>query len=76
MEFRKATDGLAGCFSLDEIAAAMQMSGNTIRRARMDPSSPNARSAPPGWQKTLARLARIRARDLLRLADQLDRDAT
>jgi hypothetical protein len=73
MDFKTATDRIAGCYSLDEVAAALGVSGNTVRRARMDPASANARPAPEGWEAVIAKLARKRGGELVKLADQLER---
>jgi len=73
MDFKRATDAIAGCCSADEVAAALGVSTNTIRRARMDPDNRNARPAPAGWQQAVARLARQRAKELTRLAEALER---
>jgi hypothetical protein len=51
---RGTTDLIAGCFSHAEIADAAGVSLQSIRQARLDPSSPSYRSPPPGWQKILA----------------------
>lgn len=73
MDFRKATDALTTCPTMAQLADAMGVAENTIARARMDPASRNARTAPPGWQKAVAKLARKRARDLEKLAEDLER---
>lgn len=72
MDFKAATDAFAGCFSLDEIGEALGVSGNTVRRARMDPKSSHSRSAPPGWEAALAKLAKAKGKELARLAEQLE----
>lgn len=71
MDFKTATDRVAGCISHAEIAEAAGVSVQTIRQARLDPSAPGHRPPPVGWQDTLGRLARQRAQDLNLLADRL-----
>lgn len=71
MEFKTATDRVAGCISHTEIAEAAGVSVQTIRQARLDPSAPGHRPPPRGWQELLARLARERSADLTRFADEL-----
>lgn len=56
----------------DEIAAVTGVSTNTIRRTRADSSTRNYRPPPGGWKAALARLARERAVDLHKLAEELD----
>jgi hypothetical protein len=75
MDFKEATSKLTDCPTLDDIARACDVARNTVLRARMDPNSPNARPAPAGWERTIARLARMRAKELARLADALERRA-
>ena len=75
MDFKEATDRLTECPTLEELAAELGVALNTIARARMDPSSPNARSAPPGWEKAVAKLAEKRGRESLKLANELRKEA-
>lgn len=72
MDFKTATDRIAGCISHAEIAEAAGVSIQTIRQARMDPSSPSFRNPPAGWQAVLARLARERSRELAEFATQVE----
>jgi hypothetical protein len=72
MEFKTATDRLAGCITHAEIAEACGVSIQSIRQARMDPKSPSYRNPPEGWKAVLARLARERADQLSRFAASLD----
>ncbi len=58
--------------SLADIAAELGPAPQTVRRARMDPSSPNYRPAASGWEKVVAKLARERAGELLKLAEELE----
>lgn len=76
MEFKTATDrAAAACITLRDVAEACDVSLNTIDRARLAASSPNARPAPAGWQAAVAGLARARGTELLRLADELEQRA-
>jgi hypothetical protein len=71
MDFKTATDRVAGCISHAEIAEAAGVSVQTIRQARLDPSAPGHRPPPAGWREVLARLARERAEELRRFAGQV-----
>lgn len=73
MDFKEATDTLLSHnVTAESIAAVLGVSRNTVLRARMDVSSPNARPAPPEWRRRLALLARQHSETLATLADQLD----
>lgn len=71
MDFKTATDRVAGCISHAEIAEAAGVSVQTIRQARLDPSAPGHRPPPAGWQSVLARLARNRSRELVAFAEEV-----
>ena len=73
MNFREATGALTACHTMGEIAEAIGVAKNTVLRARMVATSPNARAAPPRWEKAVVKLARKRAADLVKLAVQLER---
>lgn len=72
MDFKTATDRVAGCISHAEIAEAAGVSIQTIRQARMDPISLSYRNPPAGWRAVLARLADERAGELQDFARELD----
>lgn len=73
MEFRKATDRASGtCISLADLADAVGVPHQSLRRARLDRDSPSYRQPPAGWERALAKLARKRARELDRLAEELE----
>jgi hypothetical protein len=76
MDFRAATDRVAGCITHVELAKMLGVSPQTVRTARLHPESPNYRNPPPGWEAALAKLARKRGGELVKLAEQLDREAT
>jgi len=73
MDFRKASDRATGaCITLAAIAEACGTAPQTLRRARMDPGTPNYRKPPDGWEGALAQLARQRAEYLIGLAKELE----
>lgn len=71
MDFKTATDRVAGCISHAEIAEAAGVSVQTIRQARLDPSAPGHRPPPAGWRAFLAYVVRRRASELIKYADEL-----
>jgi hypothetical protein len=71
MDFKTATDRVAGCISHAEIAQACGVSIQTIRQARMDPGSASYRNPPSNWKAVLAQLARERSEKLVDFADEL-----
>lgn len=76
MDFKTATDRVTGaCVTLADVSAAAGVSDSKVRRARMDPKSSEYRSPPDGWQLAIAELAEKRARELVKLAEQLRREA-
>lgn len=75
VNFKDATDELIDRVTLPEIASACGASVNAVERARMDPTSHSYRSAPPGWELAVARLARERGGSLLKLADEIEEQA-
>jgi CRP-like cAMP-binding protein len=59
LDFKTATDEmLALGITTAAIAERLGVSPNTVSRARMDPSSPNARAAPDRWQPALREMLR------------------
>lgn len=75
MSLREVSYKLAEGITVAEQAQALGVSENTVFRARMDPSMPNARPAPSGWQRPLADLAERRAREFADLAARLRSEA-
>lgn len=71
MDFKTATDRVAGCISHAEIAEAAGVSVQTIRQARLDPSAPGHRPPPGRWREVLIKLVRQRATELGVFADDL-----
>ena len=73
MDFKTASDRVTGaCVTLDDIAVAAGVSDSLIRRARLDPAGSSFRRPPAGWEKAIAKLARERAGELLKLAEELE----
>ena len=73
MDFKTASSrATETCITLSDIAAACGVADNTIRRARMNPSSSNYRPVAPGWEPAIAKLARERAGELVRLSEELE----
>jgi hypothetical protein len=71
MDFKTATDSVAGCITHAEIAEACGVSIQSIRQARMDPSSSSYRNPPGGWEAVLSALAKKRAEALLVFANKV-----
>ena len=71
MEFVEAMERLKRAVTDDEVAAAAGVSTNTIRRTRADRATRNYRPPPTGWELVLARLAEDRAREFVKLAQEL-----
>lgn len=73
MEFKDATDCMmARGIALPEIAAAVGVAYTTVRASRLARGSSSRRPPPDGWEKALAKLARKRARELDKLASELE----
>lgn len=73
MEFKEASSRLTDGNTLADIAAETGMSEATVRRARLEPSSPAYRSPPPNWREAIIRLAEQRIESLRALIDALRR---
>ena len=56
----------------EAIAEALGVAPSTVRASRLDPSSPNYRKPPYGWQKKLSRAVRGRGGELVKLAEALE----
>lgn len=57
MNFKKITDELFVRVTSDDLAKEAGVSGQTIRKARLEEGTTASRSPPPGWQKAAIRLA-------------------
>jgi hypothetical protein len=75
MDFRSAVDRLRDCATREEIAIALGVSFYTVEQALLPGSSAGFRNPPPGWEKGIAKLARKRGGELVKLAEQLEREA-
>lgn len=72
MDFREAIDRLGERVTHEQAARALGVSVASVRQYRLSPEANAYRSAPIGWDKVLARLARNRIRELNELAEKLD----
>ncbi len=73
MDFKAASGrSTETCITLSDIATVCGVADNTIRRARLDPSSSSYRRPPDGWGPAIAKLARERAGELVKLAEELE----
>jgi hypothetical protein len=73
MEFKQASSRLTDGHTLADIAAETGMSEATVRRARLEPTSPAYRSPPPNWKEAIIRLAEQRIEALTELVRTLRR---
>ena len=73
MDFRGASGRATGaCITLADIAKEVDIAPQTLRRARLDSKTRGYRPPPQGWQKAIAKLARERAGELVKLAEELE----
>lgn len=68
-DFRAVTD-LLGC-EARVLAAALGVPVQSIRQMRADPRSAAYRPPPIGWEHVIGKMARSRALELLRVANEL-----
>lgn len=70
MDFKTATDilGLPAAMLAEEFGLEPQ----TIRQMRLAPDGRGYRTPPAGWERVVARLARVRGRELQGLAERLE----
>ena len=81
VDFVTASDRLAHCPTHSDLATVLAGSAEEripilvqrIRQARLAPSHANRRPAPDGWESAIAKLARERAAELVKLAEELER---
>lgn len=73
MDFREAIDRLGERITHEQTARELGVSVASVRQYRLPPEANAHRSAPAGWAKVLASLARNRGRELSELADELER---
>ena len=67
MDFKEASSRLTDGHTLADIAAETGMSEATVRRARLEPSSPAYRTPPPNWREAIIHLAEQRIESLREL---------
>lgn len=72
VEFNEATDRLMSCPTLGDLAEAAGVSHGLMRQARLDPSAGSYRRPPDGWERAVAKLARAKAAELVKLAEELE----
>ncbi len=73
MGFTEATDRLTDFPTHHDIARKVgAKSVQGVRQARLSPSSPSFRRPPAGWESAIAKLARERAAELVKLAEELE----
>ena len=76
MSFVEVTDRLmASNVGLQEVAEALNVSYSTVRATRLHVASSSHRHPPAGWEQALAKLARKKGGDLLKLAEELEGEA-
>lgn len=73
MEFREAIDKLGARVTHEQTAHALGVSLASVRQYRLSQDANAYRSPPQEWEKVLAHLAKERARELMGLADDLER---
>ena len=69
--FRDATDTAIHSITLEQVGEALNITW--IRQCRLEPEASSYRRPPSGWKVAVAQLARERARELERLAAELER---
>lgn len=72
MDFREAIDRLGERITHEQAARALGVSVASVRQYRLPMEANAHRSAPNGWAKVLAHLARNRIRELSQLAEELE----
>jgi hypothetical protein len=72
MSFRDAIDRLGERVTHEQVARALGVSVASVRQYRLAESAKAHRSPPKSWEQELAQLARLRARELNALADELE----
>ncbi len=72
MDFIQATDRLVNCHSHRDVSDVLGIDVQRIRQARLDTEKAGYRRPPQGWQSAIAKLARERAGELVKLAEDLE----
>jgi hypothetical protein len=70
--FREITDRLTAAVSLADLAAELGVSHGLIRQARLAEDASSYRNPPEGWDCATAVLARRRAKELEKLAEEVE----
>jgi hypothetical protein len=76
LDFKSATDLLADAPTHHDNAQEIGVSMQTVRQARMEAESWRSRPPPGGWEKAIARLARQRAKELVKLGQVLEKTSS
>ena len=71
MNFKQATDALLESVTLEDLAAALGTSIQSVRQARAAEKSTAHRSPPKDWEGGVKRLAAAKIRDLQALSKAL-----
>jgi hypothetical protein len=74
MDFRRVTDLLG--VEAKVLAEALGVPVQSIRQMRADPESASYRPPPLDWMRVVGRLAKSRALELLKVANELHRADT
>ena len=72
MDFIQATDQLVKCHSQRDVSDVLGIDVQRIRQARLGTEKAGRRPPPAGWEQAIAKLARERAGELVRLAEELE----
>ena len=73
-DFKEATDRLG--VDAKTLASALGVPVQSVRQMRADPESMAYRSPPADWKRIIGGLARSRALELLKMANELYRSPT
>jgi hypothetical protein len=73
MDFRTVVDRLRERPTREDIADALGASFYSVAQALLPETSSGRRAPPGGWKSKLAKLARKRAAELVKLAEQLEK---
>ncbi len=71
MDFREAIDDLCERVGHDDVAAALGVSVQTIRQARMQEATKAKRTPPSGWQEAVLKMAEDRLAHYAQLISDL-----
>jgi hypothetical protein len=70
-DFRAVTEALFARVGVEDLAAEIGCSGQTVKQARMAGESSGRRSPPPGWEGAARKLAERQAAHFKKLAASL-----